>query len=225
MKYPNDYNEQKRMEREFWNELDGVSKIKLELKSILSILVPICLVLLAIWFISTKRRPTNLEIFAEVRPLFEQCQSIEDSRALSRRGHALVLDIDTGGDFTGWHKASYISERTFPRANTFDQRITVFLVSTLQQDFLGNYRVASGFCDMAQYNPGFNTGFSDTCKGAGAYRARYDVCVVYWPERQAVGMKTLISVPPGEVGNAFSGEIVGEPIDVYSWIESLPTLK
>jgi hypothetical protein len=215
-------------ERELWKRLDRVGKINLikeeiasRLWTILKTLGPICLALLAIWFIQTSRRPANKVIFAEVHPLFEQCKSSGDSPTISLRGGALVLDMDTGDDFTGWHVASDISKRIFPRAGTFDRRITVFLVSTQRQEYLANYRMAGGLCNM----PTDSALYSDYCKGASAYRARYDVCVVYWPERQAVGIKSLSSDPPGEVGNAFSGEIVGQPTDVYSWIESLPRTK
>jgi hypothetical protein len=189
---------------------------------ICSIFSIICLALLVIWFIQTIRRPENKVIFTEVRPLFEQCKSIGDSTAISLRGHALVLDMDTGDDFTGWRFASDISKMTFPRANTFDREITVFLVSEQEQEYLGDYHSTNPSCSF-----GFNKE-SLVCKGASAYRARYDVCAVYWPERQAVGMKTLFSNPPGEAVIAFSlysVNIVGEPKDVYSWIGSLPTTE
>ena len=213
-----------REQRELWKGSDRAGKIKLikgEIAAGLKVLGPICLVLLAVWFMESRRRPTNLAIWAEVRSLFEQCTSIGHSPTIALRGRALVLDMDTAEDFTGWHVASDISKRTFPRAGTFDQRITVFLVATERQEYLGNYRPAGGFCNVSIDSPLY----SDMCKGASAYRARYDVCVVYWPEQQAAGMKTLFSTPPREVGNAFSGEIVGQPWDVYSWIESLPRTR
>jgi hypothetical protein len=160
------------------------------------------------------------EIANEVHPLIAQCKSKGSSNEIMLSGKAVVLDADAelpkNYVFFGEHLGFVATWKL--RAHADDKRITIFMVSTTKLDKCANYGTPIEIQKLVNR-------FEDPIPG---YCARYDIYVIYWPEKQAVGMKTIISQPPAELtfkaGHAPT-EWVGNAADIYSWIETLPTIN
>lgn len=143
----------------------------------------------------------------EVRPLIEECESIGSSEKPELKGKVIVYEVDSnhwpGWKLFKWKDGVMPSEWSDLKASPNDEEITIFFVSTTKLGQIGYYE-----CD------------------AQAYKARFDIYVIYWPEKQAVGMHTIFSDPPEGIltrgGGCLHDDVVGDIWDIYSWIESLP---
>jgi hypothetical protein len=134
-------------------------------------------------------------IVNEVRPLIEDCKQLGE-KPISIRGTCLVWDITK--NFRA--NAHGLLPRKL-RATSSDNEITVFMVLPQREELVGHYSVSK--------QPG--------------YRQYVDVCVVYWPQKKAVGMHSVISKDPPLVRKVTHSPEYGDPSKpIASWIESLP---
>ena len=123
--------------------------------------------------------------------------------AISIKGNVLIFDPRLGSG--GWVISTLLGEEL--RASYNDKEITVFIVETKQLELVGHY--------------------DPELEGWAAYRARYDIYVIYWPEKKPVGSHTIFSDPPPHIEVTGSGEPgklgrIGNIEDVVRWIETLP---
>lgn len=119
------------------------------------------------------------------------------------RGRCVLIglaDSDEGGvDWeSDWLQLAEDDRALEPDPDDSEQH-TVFVVHTRKWGQVGYYR---GVLPVG-----------------GAYRARFDICVVYWPELEFAGMHTIISDPP-EKTEGWSE--VGSKWDVMRWVNQLP---
>lgn len=162
-----------------------------------------------------KERARLRDIANEVYPLINQCKSVHNESSILLKGKALVWDLKTGMLKENiWEIPYKVDSYDLPhdswelKAKSSDRKITVFLIQeyTLEK--------------IAPYNIGDYTG----------YRARYDIYVIYYPEKKIAGMHTIFADPPTSIVLDTPNfhipydikTIVGDCRVIYSWIESLP---
>lgn len=121
------------------------------------------------WGVSSRREiQRQRAIVNEVRPLIEDCKQLGE-RPVSVRGKCLVWDI-TKNSRSGAH--SLLPRKL--RATSSDDEMTIFMVLPPREELVGYYSVS----------------------GQPAYREYVDVCVVYWPQKKAVGLHSVVSKEP-----------------------------
>ena len=137
-------------------------------------------------------------IVNSVRVLIEDCKKMGDS-PIFIRGKCLVWDTPKNSR-SGAH-AKLPGEL---KARSSDRQITVFMVLRERNVMVGRYSISN--------EPG--------------YRQYMDVCVVYWPEKKAVGMHSVVSKEPVSSRTVEYAPEYGDPTEpIARWISSLPRTR
>jgi hypothetical protein len=136
-------------------------------------------------------------IVSDVRPLIKDCRKIGDNN-ISIKGKCLVWDITT--DLPS--RANGILPKEF-KSGLSDRQVTVFMILPEREVMAGCYSIS----------------------GEPGYRQYMDVCVAYWPEKRAVGMRSIVSKEPRLSRPAQQKPEYGDPSEpIAGWIASLPMI-
>jgi len=159
--------------------------------------------------VSRDQRTFHLNIKNQVRPIAERYigpnaeYSSTNMSDIRIKGNCVLIgltdEVLSNGESWEWKWLNIIPNELRPDADESKQ-YTVFVVHTQKLEQVGYYQ---GIIPSGQ-----------------AYRARYDICVIYWPELEFVGTHTIISDPPEEKNT--SGTEIGNPGEVTWWIKQLP---
>ena len=164
-----------------------------------------------------------LDSLCPLQPLIEDCRKHSiDTGDVTVKGIPLIWFLNASRIYTpDWEFGMYLEEDGHIHSpddyyGTIEtEQITFFLVSAQPLDLVGYYSYG------LSANPDRDT---------PAYRAKYDIYIFYWPEREAVGVHTIISDPPthSEYTGAEHGfkveekwAVVGDIDDVQDWCKSL----
>ena len=153
-----------------------------------------------IWWGVASHKETKRQraIVDKVRPLINDCKKIGDT-PISIRGKCLVWDVakDSRSDAHSMLSGGI-------EASSSDPQITVFMVLPERNVMVGRYSVSN----------------------EPAYRQYMDVCVVYWPEKKAVGMHSVVSKEPRSSRPVENNPEYGDPNEpIAKWISGLPKSK
>lgn len=154
-------------------------------------------IIAVIWFGITSYNEIERKraIVNEARNLIGECRKLGET-PISMRGKCLVWDV-TDDFYSGAHHI--LPEEL--KADSSDDPLTVFLVLPERNESVGRYSVSD--------EPG--------------YRQYVDVCVVYWPEKKAVGMHSVVSKHPRMFRPVKYSPEYGNPDEpVARWINTLP---
>ena len=167
---------------------------------IIAVIAVIAVVGGLIWWGVASHKETKKQraIVDEVRSLIDNCKKIGDTN-ISVRGKCLVWDI-TKNDRSGVHGMLY----NFMKGCSSDNPLTVFMVLPERNVMVGRYSVSN----------------------EPAYRQYMDICVVYWPEKKAVGMHSVVSKEPRQSRPVENNPEYGDPNEpIARWINLLPCSK
>lgn len=183
-----------------------ISSLKVLVVSILEIegvRILISIAVLVIWLAlylnhDAKRVAFLNTILPELPQLVLQCKAMGDG-AIEIHGRCLVLDMS--------EKDVSSVQRLLPRemkAEYNESHITIFVVTTLRQEYVGRYAVSD----------------------QPAFRQYADVCIIAWPEKKPLGMHSIISREPRHTRIVESNPEFGDPnAPVAAWIKELPRIK
>ncbi len=124
-----------------------------------------------VWWGIAKHQETEKQkvIVNEVRHLVGDCKSTGNSSAIGIQCRALVWDI-TSNSLSSAH--SMLPGEL--KASSSDSQITVSMVTGERNIRVGTYSIS----------------------GQPAYRQSKDICVANWPDKNAVGMASVVSKEP-----------------------------
>lgn len=160
------------------------------------VIVILAVVVGVIWWGITSHNETEAQkrIVSEVRPLIEECREISDV-PITILGKVLVWDISSNSR-SGVH--TFLPGEL--EAKSSDPQITVFMVQPERKVLVGYYSIS----------------------GEPAYQQFVDVCVVYWPQKKAVGMHSVVSKEPRSSRPVQHAPEYGDPNEpVALWIKTL----
>lgn len=162
----------------------------------IAILVTI-VVALAWWGIAAHRQTQQQRrVIDAVRGLVEACKSQLAPGGAPIRGKALVWDVASDS-----RSAAHGRLPGDLKANGSDGQVTVFLVLGERTELVGTYSVSR----------------------QPAYRRSVDVCVAYWPEKQAAGLHSVVSADPRARRPVQQRPEYGDPNEpIAAWIAALP---
>ncbi len=159
----------------------------------------IAVAVVIIVIVSNWSSPTKQEIekiMGDVRPFIESCKAMPHSEKIMIKGKALVWDLKSNSK-----SDAHAELPSDLRIGEKEKQVTVFIVTPEQNMLVGHYSISR--------QPG--------------YRRYVDVYVIYWPEKKAAGLHSVVGFDPRHRRPVQHSPEYGDYTKaVAAWIAGLP---